>query len=134
MTETKSAITNANCLENADLLDCVCEDNQCKACPTPKKGLLGWSKNCTPPVLPPCKGGSTVDYYKLVGVEHFRNGYTEGVGPMGLADCRKRCDKDCKCLGFFYREESSKCLLVPELGTLSKVSNSSHVAYIETSK
>ncbi|XP_042484266.1 epidermis-specific secreted glycoprotein EP1-like [Macadamia integrifolia] len=116
----------------------VCEDDQCVACPT-QKGMLGWSKSCAPPVLPPCnkgKGGAgaKVNYYKVVGVEHFMNGYTEGDGPMKVVECRDRCSKDCGCLGFFYREESSKCLLAPELGTLTKVSNTTHVAFIKISK
>ncbi|OMO76205.1 S-locus glycoprotein [Corchorus capsularis] len=112
----------------------ICDDNQCVSCPKPK-GLFGWSKSCAPPVLPPCKsGGANVGYYKVVGVEHFTNAYTEGIGPMKLNDCRVKCSNDCGCLGFFYREESSKCLQVPELGTLVKVSNSSHVAYIKMPK
>lgn len=110
----------------------VCEDNQCVACPTPA-ALLGWSKSCAPPVLPGCKRGANVDYYKVVGVEHFLNGYAEG-GRMKIGDCREKCNKDCKCAGFFYREESSKCLLAPELDTLIKVSNPSHVGYIKISK
>ncbi|CAK9148136.1 unnamed protein product [Ilex paraguariensis] len=109
----------------------VCEDNQCVACPRPQ-GLLGWSKTCAPPVLPPCKGGANnVDYYKVVGVEHFTSAYTEGNGPMKMVECREKCNKDCECLGFFYKEESSMCLLVPELGTLVKVSTLSHVGYIK---
>ncbi|PIA42196.1 hypothetical protein AQUCO_02100221v1 [Aquilegia coerulea] len=112
----------------------VCEDSQCVACPRPQ-GLLGWSKDCAPPRLPPCKGGSQfVDYYKVVGVEHFTRDYTQGDGPMKLGDCKEKCSKDCGCLGFFYREQSSKCLLAPELGTLTKVSNQTHVAYIKMSK
>ncbi|KAL8103613.1 epidermis-specific secreted glycoprotein EP1-like [Apium graveolens] len=110
----------------------VCEENQCVACPT-AAGLLGWSKSCAPPILPACKGRANVDYYKVAGVEHFMNGYTEGGG-IKFVDCREKCNKDCKCAGFFYREESSKCLLVPELGTLIKVSRTSHVGYIKMSK
>lgn len=109
----------------------VCEDNECVACPTPK-GLLGWTKSCAPPKLPSCKAGSqAVDYYKVVGVVHFTYPLTQGDGPTKLADCRAKCSKDCGCLGFFYRELSSKCLLVPELGPLNKVSNQTHVAYIK---
>ncbi|KAK4797597.1 hypothetical protein SAY86_029923 [Trapa natans] len=114
----------------------VCEDNQCVACPTPK-GLLGWSKSCAPPVLPPCgqAGAKGISYYKVVGVEHFLSGYsTQGDGPTKLADCKDKCNKDCKCVGFFYREESSRCLLVPELDTLTKVDNTSHIAYIKIPK
>ncbi|KAJ6333409.1 hypothetical protein OIU77_009306 [Salix suchowensis] len=111
----------------------VCEDNQCVACPRPQ-GLFGWSKSCSPPALPPCKRGAKVDYYKVVGVEHFLNGYSEGEGPMKLVDCRNKCSNDCGCLGFFYKEESSKCLLAPVLGTLVEVSSSSHVGYIKMSK
>ncbi|KAJ6769957.1 EPIDERMIS-SPECIFIC SECRETED GLYCOPROTEIN EP1-LIKE [Salix purpurea] len=111
----------------------VCEDNQCVACPRPQ-GLLGWSKSCAPPALPPCKRGVKLDYYKVVGVEHFLNGYSEGEGPMKLVDCRNKCSNDCGCLGFFYKEESSKCLLAPVLGTLVEVSSPSHVGYIKMSK
>ncbi|KAF3676456.1 putative ER lumen protein retaining receptor-like [Capsicum annuum] len=111
----------------------VCEDSQCVACPSPR-GLIGWSKGCSPPKLPACKGGSNVDYYKVVGVEHFTSDYNEGIGPMKINECKDRCNKDCKCVGFFYREESSKCLVVPELGALVKVTNSSHVGYIKISK
>ncbi|KAL5731151.1 hypothetical protein ACHQM5_003908 [Ranunculus cassubicifolius] len=111
----------------------VCEDDQCVACPTPK-GLSAYNKKCAPPKLPSCKGGSqVVDYYKVVGVEHFTYEYTQGDGPTKLADCRAKCSMDCGCLGFFYREESSKCLLAPELGTFTKVANKSHVAYIKLS-
>ncbi|XP_019055980.1 PREDICTED: uncharacterized protein LOC104613146 [Nelumbo nucifera] len=86
------------------------------------------------PVLPLCKAKANVNYYKIVVVEHFLNEYIEGDGPMNQAKFRDKCNKECGCLGFFYKEESSKCLLAPELGTLSKVSNSSHVAFIKISK
>ncbi|KAI3456154.1 hypothetical protein Pfo_012817 [Paulownia fortunei] len=72
--------------------------------------LLGWSKACTPPMLPPCKDGTNVDYYKVDGVEHYTSEYNEGAGPMNLAQYKDKCSKDCKCLGLFYRVESSKCL------------------------
>ncbi|GFY88961.1 curculin-like (mannose-binding) lectin family protein [Actinidia rufa] len=98
------------------------------------QGLLGWSNACAPPVPPPCKGGAAnVGYYKVVGVEHYTSAYVAGDGPFKVKECRDKCTKDCKCVGFFYKEESSKCLLVPELGTLVKVSNSSHVGYIKMS-
>ncbi|MCL7033588.1 hypothetical protein MKW94_003684 [Papaver nudicaule] len=110
----------------------VCEDEQCVACPT-AKGLLGWTKNCAPPAQRKCVTGkaNTVDYYKVVGVEHFVNDYSKGEGSLKLDECRDKCSKDCECLGFFYKEESSKCLLAPVLGTLNKVANASHVAYIK---
>lgn len=110
----------------------ICDDNQCVACPKPQ-GLLGWDRSCATPPLPPCQAGAnSVDFYKVdSGVEHYSSSYNEGNGPMKLIECRTKCSQDCKCLGFFYREESSKCLLVPELGTLIKTSNSSHVGYIK---
>ncbi|XP_015065206.1 epidermis-specific secreted glycoprotein EP1-like [Solanum pennellii] len=111
----------------------VCEDSQCVACPSPR-GLIGWSKECAPPKLPVCKGGANVDYYKVERVEHFTSDYNEGVGPIKISECKNRCNKDCKCVGFFYKQESSKCLVVPELGALVKVNNSSHVGYIKISK
>ncbi|KAL8507113.1 hypothetical protein ACS0TY_017849 [Phlomoides rotata] len=111
----------------------ICDADQCVACPT-KQGLLGWSEACTPPPLPPCKGLRNESYYyKVDGVDHFTSDYNEGIGPMTLAQCKDKCSKDCKSLGFFYRAESSKCLVVNELGTLVKVSNPSHVGYIKMS-
>ncbi|KAL8090879.1 hypothetical protein AgCh_040089 [Apium graveolens] len=99
----------------------VCQDDQCIACPTPN-GLTTWSKTCAPPVFPAC-GKGVVDYYKVVGVEHFTNSITSGSGPITVGDCRKKCDADYECLGFFYREESSICLLATALGALNKVAN-----------
>lgn len=110
----------------------VCSDSQCVGCPTPN-GLVGWSKTCAPPALPAC-GKGAVDYFKVGGIEHFTNSVTSGTPRSTLGHCRKKCDSDCKCLGFFYREESSTCLLAPFLGALNQVSNTSHVAYIKMSK
>ncbi|KAI3832465.1 hypothetical protein MKW92_018035 [Papaver armeniacum] len=110
----------------------VCEDEQCVACPT-AKGLLGWTNNCSPPAQRKCENGKAnkVDYIKIVGAEHFMSDYSEGEGSLKLDACRDKCSMYCECLGFFYKEESAKCLLVPLLGTLNKVANTSHVAYIK---
>ncbi|CAK9325248.1 unnamed protein product [Citrullus colocynthis] len=112
-----------------------CSSGMCVACPSPK-GLLGWSESCAPPKTPPCSGGGKgkFGYYKIVGVEHFLNPYKEdGEGPIKVGDCRAKCDRDCKCLGFIYKEYSSKCLRVPLLRTLIKDINSSSVGYIKYS-
>ncbi|WOG86636.1 hypothetical protein DCAR_0205853 [Daucus carota subsp. sativus] len=66
-------------------------------------------------------GEGAVDYYKVVGVEHFSSG---GTGPTAVGDCRKKCDSDCKCLISFYWEESSTCFIAPSLGALNKVISS----------
>ncbi|KAM7498627.1 hypothetical protein LguiA_023041 [Lonicera macranthoides] len=111
-----------------------CANRMCVGCPSPK-GLLGWSESCAPPVLPPCKSGAKVDYYKVVGVEHFLNTYLDdGKGPMKVEECRKKCDSDCKCVGFFYTGNSLKCLTVPVLGTLIRNENATSVGYIKYSK
>lgn len=110
----------------------LCDKSMCVACPSPK-GLFGWSESCSPPKLPGCgKSGKNtkVDYYKIVGVEHFLGPYLDGGKAMKLSECRARCDKDCRCLGFFYKEKASKCLLAPLLGTLIKDENTS-VGYIK---
>ncbi|PIA42198.1 hypothetical protein AQUCO_02100223v1 [Aquilegia coerulea] len=113
----------------------LCDKNQCVACPRPK-GLKGWSEGCAPPKLGHCKNGqaNNFDYYKVVGVENFMSDYKQGEGPVSLTKCKEKCNRYCECLAIFYKEESSKCLLVPELGTLRKVSNQTHVAYIKTPK
>ncbi|OMO92482.1 hypothetical protein COLO4_17557 [Corchorus olitorius] len=107
----------------------LCEDNQCVACPSPK-GLLGWSKTCEPKKLTSCRP-SDFSYYKIDGVNHFMSQYNEGQGPMKESDCGKICTSDCKCLGYFYHKETSKCWIANELKTLAKTSNSSHVGYIK---
>ncbi|KAI3852051.1 hypothetical protein MKW98_020050 [Papaver atlanticum] len=97
-----------------------CDKRMCIACPSPK-GLLGWSESCKPPAVPSCaNGGASAKYYKIAGVQHFTSPFDEGQGPMKVNDYRDKCSKDCKCAGFFYREESSKCFSVPVLGTLIK--------------
>ncbi|XP_068645118.1 EP1-like glycoprotein 2 [Aristolochia californica] len=107
----------------------VCEDEMCVACPLPQ-GLVGWSKNCLPPKISSCSG--RFDYYKVEGVEHFLS--ASGEGPMKITQCKDKCSKDCKCVGFMYKQETSRCLLVPVLGTLSKVENASHSVYIKIAK
>lgn len=105
----------------------VCQDSMCVACPT-AEGLLGWNATCAPPA--PCTVGSGVKYYKVVGVEQFIPKYNAGV-KMNVKECAKKCGAECDCVGFFYWAESSRCWLSPVMGSLSSVSNSSHVAYIK---
>ncbi|KAJ6800101.1 epidermis-specific secreted glycoprotein EP1-like [Iris pallida] len=111
----------------------LCDEEMCVACPT-KDGLLGWSESCSTPKLAMGKKchttSSSVDYYKVVGVENFLTSYGKGTD-VNVEECKKRCSSDCKCLGFFYWELESKCWFAPLLGTLAKVSNSSHVAYVK---
>lgn len=109
-----------------------CDDGMCAACPTPK-GLFGWSKTCSPPKTTQFCGnkGKTVNYYKIVGVEHFSGPYVDnGQGPTTVSECKAKCDRDCKCLGFFYEEKEKKCLTAPLLGTLIKEVNTS-IGYIK---
>ncbi|TYH30015.1 hypothetical protein ES288_A01G059900v1 [Gossypium darwinii] len=105
----------------------LCEENQCVACPSPN-GLLGWSQNCQPKKVN-CRPND-FSYYKLEGVNHFMSQYNEGEG-IKESDCGRKCTSDCKCLGYFYHRETSKCWIANELKTLAKTSNSSHVGYIK---
>ncbi|XP_008812087.3 EP1-like glycoprotein 2 [Phoenix dactylifera] len=108
----------------------VCEDDMCVACPSPT-GLLGWSKGCAQPSLRACKGGAGVGYYKVVAVENFLTSYSEGEGVVKVEECKRRCGLDCECVGFLYWEKESRCWLAPVLGTLAKVDDSLHVAYVK---
>ncbi|KAH7682117.1 alpha-D-mannose-specific plant lectins domain-containing protein [Dioscorea alata] len=119
----------------------VCEEEMCVACPT-DKGLMGWSKKCAPPVSGSgCSNGASVrssnshgyGYYKVEGVENYLTMYNEGEGKVGFDECQKRCSKDCKCEGFLFWEETSQCWLAQAIGTLTKVSNAKHLAYIKKS-
>ncbi|KAE8706099.1 Epidermis-specific secreted glycoprotein EP1 [Hibiscus syriacus] len=105
----------------------VCEDNQCVACPSPN-GLLGWSRNCQAQKVS-CSP-NTFSYYKVDGVNHFMSQYNEGQG-IKESDCGRKCTTDCKCLGYFYHRETSKCWIANELKTLAKTENTSHVGYIK---
>ncbi|KAJ6292985.1 hypothetical protein OIU76_025444 [Salix suchowensis] len=110
----------------------LCEDSQCVACPLPG-GLLGWSKNCEP-VKPPACGSKNFYYYKLEGVDHSMSKYAGGSGPVKEDECGRKCSSDCKCMGYFYNKETSKCSIAYDLQTLTKVSNSTHVGYIKAPK
>jgi hypothetical protein len=49
-------------------------------------------------------------------------------------DCGKKCSSECKCMGYFYNKETSKCTIAYDLQTLTKVPNSTHVGYIKAPK
>ncbi|KAK9150526.1 hypothetical protein Syun_008835 [Stephania yunnanensis] len=108
-------------------------ENQCVGYPTPQR-LLAWDEKCEAPKLGSCNS-TKIGNFKVVGVEHFMNWFShEGEGSVPrVEECKDECDKDCGCLGYFYREDSSKCLLASVLGTLIKVPNPAHVAYIKMS-
>ncbi|KAI3769339.1 hypothetical protein L6452_00440 [Arctium lappa] len=107
----------------------LCEDSQCVGCPTPN-GVFAWSKDCIAK-LPGCQA-SSFSYYELKGVDHFTVKYSAGTGPVNRKDCESKCTKDCKCLGYFYHTDRSRCWIAYELKTLTRVGNSTHVAYIKT--
>ncbi|KAI7743691.1 hypothetical protein M8C21_014957 [Ambrosia artemisiifolia] len=107
----------------------LCEDGQCVGCPTPK-GVFGWSKDCD--TKSPGCNASGFTYYQLKGVDHFTVKYTPGTGPVKRSDCESKCTMDCKCMGYFYHTDSSRCWVANELKTLTRVGNSTHSAYIKT--
>ncbi|XP_050368006.1 epidermis-specific secreted glycoprotein EP1-like [Argentina anserina] len=106
----------------------LCENNQCVGCPS-SKGILGWSESCEPEKLTSC-GSKSFRYYKIEGVDHFLSKYTSGEALKEL-DCSNKCALDCKCLGFFYNRDESRCWIAHELKTLTKVDKSSHVGFIK---
>ncbi|KAF6152328.1 hypothetical protein GIB67_005982 [Kingdonia uniflora] len=113
----------------------ICQKSKCVACPSPS-GLLPWSKKCSSPKLPLCSDGAAVTtnvrYYEIEGVDHFSSAYVyTGNDPITVDNCREKCTSDCKCKGFFYTKDDSKCLITHQLNTLTKVSNSTHVAFIK---
>ncbi|KAI3509766.1 hypothetical protein L1887_25288 [Cichorium endivia] len=107
----------------------LCEEGQCVGCPSPN-GVFAWSKDCNTK-LPGCKA-SDFRYYQLKGVDHFTVKYTPGTGPVKQRDCESKCTKDCKCMGYFYHTDQSMCWIAYELKTLTRVGNSSNLAYIKT--
>ncbi|KAF3442414.1 hypothetical protein FNV43_RR16330 [Rhamnella rubrinervis] len=106
----------------------LCDKGKCLACPT-TTGLVSWNKSCAPPNLAQCKSGAAAKYYKIDGARHFLHTIRDGGEGLDLEECRKKCDEDCNCLGFFHKEESGRCLIAPVLGTLSK--DNKVVAYIK---
>lgn len=106
----------------------LCDRGVCLACPTPK-GLTSWNRSCAPPKLAQCKNGTAARYYKIDGARHFLDSIRDGGDLLELDECKKKCDEDCNCLGFFHREESGRCLIAPVMGTLAK--DNEVVAYIK---
>ncbi|KAK4794549.1 hypothetical protein SAY86_012543 [Trapa natans] len=109
----------------------LCENNRCVGCPL-AGGLMRWTKSCAPAKVASCKLGE-FGYYELQGVDHFLCKYTPGIR-MRENECVNKCNKDCKCLGFFYNLDTSRCWIAYELNTLIKVSESTHVGYIKVTK
>ncbi|KAI3769332.1 hypothetical protein L6452_00433 [Arctium lappa] len=107
----------------------VCEKSQCVGCPTPE-GVFAWSDDCVAK-LPGCEA-SSFRYYEVKGVDHFTVKYSAGTGPVNRGDCESKCTKDCKCLGYFYHTDRSRCWIAYELKTLTRVRNSTRTAYIKT--
>ncbi|KAK9674498.1 hypothetical protein RND81_12G236600 [Saponaria officinalis] len=112
----------------------VCENSSCVACPTPP-GLVPWVEGkCEPPKVDACsRFGKLVKYYKVVGVEHYSSRYNKGEGPMPISLCKIKCTLDCKCVGYFYHLENSRCWIVNDLMTLTKSNNPKHFGFIKTS-
>ncbi|KAI4323014.1 hypothetical protein L6164_022655 [Bauhinia variegata] len=106
----------------------LCEDNQCVACPL-ENGIFGWSKDCKAKAVTSCKP-SDFHYYKLEGVEHYMSKYTSG-DRVSESNCGNKCTKDCKCVGYFYHKDTSRCWVAYDLQTLTRVANSTHVGYIK---
>lgn len=106
----------------------LCEDNQCVGCPL-ENGVFGWSNKCSPKPLGVCKA-SEFHYYKIEGVEHYMSKYT--IGDRVSADgCGSKCTKDCKCVGYFYHKDNSRCWIAYDLQTLTRVANVTHVGYVK---
>ncbi|PNX73986.1 epidermis-specific secreted glycoprotein ep1-like [Trifolium pratense] len=106
----------------------LCEDNQCVGCPL-ENGIFGWSNKCSPKPLGVCKE-SEFHYYKIEGVEHYMSKYTIG-DRVSEANCGNKCTKDCKCVGYFYHKDNSRCWIAYDLQTLTKVANTTHVGYVK---
>lgn len=106
----------------------ICEDNQCVGCPL-ENGVFGWSKNCSAKAVTSCKA-SEFHYYKVEGVEHYMSKYTSGER-VSEANCGDKCTKDCKCVGYFYHRDNSRCWVAYDLQTLTRVPNSTHVGFIK---
>ncbi|KAH0467962.1 hypothetical protein IEQ34_002995 [Dendrobium chrysotoxum] len=113
----------------------ICAQEMCVACPEPPGQLAGWSEHCAPPTAAEpmsCEKRTAVaEYYKVVGVESFVNRYGESVEGVDVGECRGRCDLECGCLGVLYWEKERKCWLAWVIGTLEKVGDESHVAWIK---
>ncbi|XP_058758979.1 epidermis-specific secreted glycoprotein EP1-like [Vicia villosa] len=106
----------------------LCEDNQCVGCPL-ENGIFGWSNKCSPKPLGGCKP-SEFHYYKIEGVEHYMSKYT--IGDRVSEDgCGSKCSKDCKCVGYFYHKDNSRCWIAYDLQTLTRVANATHVGYVK---
>ncbi|KAL8147855.1 hypothetical protein AgCh_005252 [Apium graveolens] len=108
----------------------LCEDSQCVGCPSNGKPVLAWSTNCAPPKLKSC-AQKDFHYNKLAGVDHYMIKYTSGDGPVKDNACGVKCTGDCKCLAYFYNQDTSRCWLAYDLSTLTRVVNATHLAYIK---
>ncbi|CAL1408882.1 unnamed protein product [Linum trigynum] len=109
----------------------VCRNSQCVGCPSASGGLLGWSEDCRAPELGACGKKGGFRYIEMAGIDHFTAKYSRGDGPVTKESCAGKCGKDCKCKGYFYHTVSRRCWIAYELGTMTRVDNSTHLAYIK---
>ncbi|WCJ20023.1 D-mannose binding lectin protein with Apple-like carbohydrate-binding domain [Euphorbia peplus] len=91
---------------------------------------MGWSESCEIEKLSSCEVNE-FRYYKIQGVDHFSAKYSDGGGVVKIGTCRDKCTNDCKCLGYFYNSEESRCWIAYDLNTLTKVENSTHLGFIK---
>ncbi|XP_027927097.1 epidermis-specific secreted glycoprotein EP1-like [Vigna unguiculata] len=106
----------------------LCQNEQCVGCPL-ENGVFGWSNNCSAKPVKSCKA-SDFHYYKLEGVRHYMSKYSEGE-KVSESTCGNKCTKDCKCVGYFYHRENSRCWIAYDLETLTRVANSKQVGFIK---
>jgi len=106
----------------------LCENSQCVGCPL-ENGTFAWSNKCNAKPLGECKT-SEFHYYKIEGVEHYMSKHTTG-DRVSEDTCANKCTKDCKCVGYFYHKDKSRCWIAYDLQTLTRVQNITHVGYIK---
>ncbi|KAL5975860.1 hypothetical protein ACLOJK_020188 [Asimina triloba] len=103
----------------------VCYGNNRCVCPS---GLNSRGSNCNPGITSLCGSDSAVDLVKIGdGLQYFALDYASPVAENNLTGCQDSCKQNCSCVALFFDNESGKCFLFDEVGSLKQSDdNSTH--------
>lgn len=110
----------------------ICYSGPRCQCPS----VLNTGSNCNPDIVSTCRSNDSFQLAKVEdGVGYFATGFVSPVSVSNLTECKDACMGNCSCLALFHDENSGKCFLFDQIGSLQQLNNNStgYVSYIKIS-
>eukprot|EP00249_Psilotum_nudum_P021363 c28084_g1_i1 orf=994-3501(+) len=90
------------------------------------------SLGCVSGAYSSCANSSNIDLHLLgLGFDYFANEFSSYIKASGENQCQQLCEQNCSCVSLFFYEESNSCYLFSQLGTIQKIGNQKHSAYVK---